>query len=107
MKNVIIAKKLIKIAKTLVSSNQVADQEGEYTNFTNCSYTSNQKYSGIKCHKKDIPYTTTSGSSQKYTGDVLLLSNDEIHVTIDGYDVGNSYSEGYKRQPIQSSNVGN
>ena len=34
MKNVIIAKKLIKIAKTLVSSNQVADQEGEYTNFT-------------------------------------------------------------------------
>ena len=80
---------------------------GEYTNFTNCSYTSNQKYSGIKCYKKGIPYTGANGSSQTYTGDVLLLSNDEIHVTIDGYDVGNSYSEGYKKQPIQSSNVGN
>ncbi|MBR5400428.1 MAG: hypothetical protein IK102_01345 [Treponema sp.] len=80
---------------------------GNYIHFTNCNYTSNTKYNGISCHMTDVPYVNSNGNNASYTGYVLLLSNDEIHVTIDGYDVGTSYSKDYMRQPIQSSNVGN
>lgn len=66
-----------------------------YIHFTNCQYTPNTKYPGLHCAKEIIWHDYYTSGSVKTTykeTNPLLISNDTMHITIDGYEASAKYS---------------
>ena len=74
-----------------------------YIHFTRCDAVDNQKYNGIYCYKRKVPYVDNNGKDQTYTGYVLLTTNTSENIEIDGYEV-TGYDKPWKNDEIQLSN---